>query len=87
MSTAVNSTPFEVEEKTPAEPASRWIPGPSPFTVAAGLIFLMTAILAAIVDTQNWEPDWSIVGPSAIVAIGLLLAAAGVMSAFKRSKD
>ena len=71
----------------PAPPTQQWVRGPSPFTVAVGVMFLVGAVLAIIAMTQDWDPDWALVGPGTVAAIGLLLAAAGVAAAVRRTSD
>ncbi|MDF8263134.1 hypothetical protein [Luteipulveratus flavus] len=84
------ATPDDVTPAPPAPPAppeQRWISGPSPLTTVVGAILLAIAGLSIAVETQDWDPSWTIVLPAAVVGIGLLLALAGLVAAVRRTTD
>ncbi|MDE9367144.1 hypothetical protein PZ938_16115 [Luteipulveratus sp. YIM 133132] len=81
------ATSDDVPPAPPAPPEQRWISGPSPLTAVVGAILLAIAGLSIAVETQDWDPSWTIVLPAAVVGIGLLLALAGLVAAVRRTTD
>lgn len=63
-----------------------WVKGPSPFTVAAGLIFVALAVLSVFKLVSDSTVDWAVALPATTIGIGLLIAAAGASTLIRRTR-
>ncbi|MBR7743610.1 hypothetical protein KC207_09940 [Phycicoccus sp. BSK3Z-2] len=62
---------------TPPGPLHRR--GPAPFALLLGTLGLLLALAVLVGESVDLSPDWSVLGPWAVVAGGLLVVVVGLL--------
>ena len=74
--------PVQDRVNAPARPK-----GPNASAIVAGLVAIVLGGLIIANETTVWNVDWSGLGPSAIVIVGVVLAVIGTVGLVRRHDD
>ena len=74
--------PVQDSVNAPARPN-----GPNASAIVAGLVAIVLGGLIIANETTVWNVDWSGLGPSAIVVVGVVLAVIGAVGLARRHDD
>jgi hypothetical protein len=68
----------------PSSPAREIITGPNVPLIVIGLACIVIAALAVVVDLTRMSIDWSKLGPTGLIAFGIVLLGLGALGLTRR---